>query len=83
MGLGRPSFFMPFREGPRVQVHWLWKEREVQLCGDAAAGVSLGPVHLPLPESWRVTGVWHGEGKHRSLMGWVEGRHDPLWARLS
>ena len=35
---------MPLRERPRVQVHWLWPEREVQLRGDAAPGEPPQPI---------------------------------------
>lgn len=46
VGVGRP-LSVPLRERPRVQVHWLWPEREVQLRGDAAPGEPPRP-SLPL-----------------------------------
>lgn len=48
VGVGRP-LSVPLRERPRVQVHRLWPEREVQLRGDAAPGEPHSPSSLLSP----------------------------------
>ena len=76
VGVGR-ALSVPLRERPRVQVHWLWPEREVQLRGDAAAGEPprpssfLSPPRDPAGTSGVGWGLWTPEerGLGTSLRG--------------